>query len=84
MDNMNMKVRDLKYILKDLPDDMDVIIPILSEDANRVYKFIHVRTAGILASEFEEDCALCLSSNLRGLDISSQVANHIQCKKVLF
>lgn len=90
--NINMTVRDLKEIIKNIPDDMDdlnVIIPVITEeDANRILVFRHVRTAGVLISDYEENPALCLNTVLYGLDISSQIErkndSHVRCEKVLF
>lgn len=39
----NMTVKDLKEILNECPDDMPVID---EDDANHIYGFRHVRTAG--------------------------------------
>ena len=65
----NMYVKDLKKILNELPDDM----PIINEDdANHIYGFRHVRTAGVLTSYGEED-ACCLNAAADGLDIADQV-----------
>lgn len=86
---MNMNVKTLKDILKDLPDDMPVIIPVITEDdANDILAFRYVRTAGVLANEYEPLPALCLNSSANGLDISSQVklmGEHCSttCEKVL-
>ena len=45
----NMHVKDLKKILNELPDDMPIIIPVIDEDdANYIYGFRYVRTAGRL------------------------------------
>lgn len=84
---MNMTVKILKLVLKYLPDDMDVIIPVVSEDdANYIYGFRHVRTAGVLHTMGELD-ALCINTADNGLDISTQLNNghsDIICKKLLF
>lgn len=71
----DMKVKDLKEIIKDLPDEMLVIIPVIDEDdANRIYGFRKVRTAGILNCEGEEDRdAFCLNAAAGGQDIADQV-----------
>lgn len=88
MDDINMKAKDLKRILVDIPDDMDVIIPISNEDnANYIFGFRHVRTAGILENRYEDSPALCLSAS-EGIDISTQITIHndgmTTCTKVLF
>ena len=86
--NVDMKVKDLKAILNELPDDMDVIIPVIGpDDANHISGFRHVRTAGILQC-MDEDDALCINAADYGVDIYSQVnaydGRYIACKRVLF
>lgn len=88
---MNMTVGDLRDRLENLPDDMPVIIPVITEeDANNIQAFRYVRTAGILHCECEDDeTVLCLNSAADGLDISSQLENShgdpsIECEQVLF
>ena len=69
----NMYVKDLKKILNKLPDDMPIIIPVIDEDdANHIYCFRHIRTAGVLASYGEED-ACCLNAAADWQDIADQV-----------
>lgn len=89
MPRVNMKVADLKEIIKDLPDDMDVIIPVISsEDANWIDAFRHVRTAGILSNINEENSVLCLNTAADSLDIKSQINKNgfviTTCDRVLF
>lgn len=83
----NMRVKDLKNILNDLPDDMPIIIPVIDEDdANHIYGFRHVRTAGVLASYGEED-ACCFNSAADGQDIADQVhfsGRDVSVKSILF
>lgn len=56
---INMTVGDLKAILNELPGDMSIIIPVIDEDdANNIFAFRHVRTAGILYDEYEERKAI--------------------------
>ena len=54
---MNMTVKELKDILKDLPDDMVVVIPAtiekIDDDYNHIDCFMYVRTAGILETRWE-------------------------------
>ena len=85
----NMRVKDLKHILEQLPDDMAVIIPVIDEeDANHIYGFRHVRTAGVLISEGEQNReVLCLNSAADGQDIAGQVyfsGKDVGVKNVLF
>lgn len=69
----NMRVKDLKKILNELPDDMPIIIPVIDKnDANHIYGFRHVRTAGVLTSYGEED-ACCLNAAADRQDIADQV-----------
>lgn len=88
---INMTVKELKDILKDLPDDMAVIIPAtdakIDDDYNHIDCFVHVRTAGILETRWEEKPALCFNTSEDGMDISSQLKYSglsTVCKKVLF
>ena len=84
----NLTIGILKEAIKDLPDDMDVIIPVTIEnDANYIVSFRHVRTLGIVTNKYEEKPALCLNSAQDGADIDTQL--HINklgttCDKVLF
>ena len=85
----NMRVKDLKHILEQVPDDMAVIIPVIDEeDANRIYGFRHVRTAGVLISEGENDReVLCLNAAADEHDICDQVyfsGRDVGVKEVLF
>lgn len=85
----NMRVKDLKRILEQLPDDMAVIIPAIDEeDANHIYGFRHVRTAGILISEGEQDReVLCLNAAADMMDIADQVhfsGRDVGVKEILF
>ena len=87
-ENVNMTVPDLKRIIAKLPDNMPVIIPVISEDdCNDIFGFRHVRTAGILFDEYEDDPrVLCLNAAAYGVDIEYQVKEKIDiiCEKVLF
>ena len=85
----NMRVKDLKHILEQLPDDMAVIIPVIDEeDANHIYGFRHVRTAGVLISEGEQDReVLCLNAAADCYDIADQVyfsGRGVGVKEILF
>lgn len=84
-----MRVKDLKWILSKLPDDMAIVIPVIDEyDANRIYGFRKVRTAGVLISEGEEDReVLCLNAAADGHDIADQVyfsGRDVGVEKILF
>ena len=88
MSKINLTVGALRDCIKDLPDDMDVIIPLSSaEDANYIESFRHARTVGIVSSKYEEKPALCINSSQDGLDIDVQLnLNKLGtiCDKVLF
>ena len=84
-----MRVRDLKEIINNLPDDMIVIIPIIGEgDVNKLFGFRKVRTAGVLECSSEEDReALCLNGACDGQDIADQVhfsGKDVGVKEVLY
>ena len=88
-ENVNMRIKDLKHILEQLPDNMAVIIPVIDEnDANNISGFRHVRTAGVLISEGEHDReVLCLNAAADGQDITDQVyfsGRDVGVKEVLF
>ena len=71
---INLTVGDLKDMIKDLPDDMDVIIPVtIEDDANYIVSFRHVRTLGVLSNKYEEKPALCLNGAQDGVDIETQL-----------
>ena len=85
----NMRVKDLKHILEQLPDDMEVIIPVTDEeDANHIYGFRNVRTAGVLVSEGKQDReVLCLNAAADRQDIADQVyfsGRDVGVKEILF
>ena len=70
-----MRVKDLKKIISDLPDDMIVVVPVIDEyNINKIYRFKKARTAGILTCdhEFERE-ASCINSADDGCDIFYQV-----------
>ena len=77
MDNRDMKVKDLKNILNNLPDEMRVIIPVVSEfDVDSILGFRKVRTAGILRCDMEveeEREVLCLNGATKEFDIAEQI-----------
>lgn len=85
---INLTIGELKKLIKDLPDDMDVIIPVtIEEDANYIVSFRHVRTLGVLSNKYEEKPALCLNGAQDGVDIKTQLnLNKLSttCDKVLF
>ena len=86
--NMNLTVKMLKEAIKDLPDDMDIVMAITTEeDSNNIVGFKHVRTMGILKDSSDNDEVVCLNTSENGLDISSQVKKYepkITCEKILY
>lgn len=89
MNKMDMTVKDLKEILKDLDDDMRVILPATDPyDCNTIENgFKHIRTAGVLSNRYEDGPALCLNAAADGIDISTQVERYksdTTCDRVLF
>lgn len=85
---INLTVGILKEAIKDLPDDMFVIIPVsCAENANYIKSFRYARTLGIVSNKYEEKPALCINTSQDGADIDTQL--HINklsttCDKVLF
>ena len=89
---VNLTVEDLKEAIKDLPDDMPIIIPVITEDAKLILAFRHVRTIGILNDLYLSDkdpdkLALCLNASADGVDISTQIENNkldVACEKIIY
>lgn len=88
-----MRVKDLKNIIDKLPEELLVVIPIISEeDSNKIYGFKKVGTAGLLECDVkkEEDRgAICLNAAKPGYDIADQVylsgkSDIVSVKKILF
>lgn len=86
-----MTVQDLKGILKDLDDDIPIVIPSTERfDPNRIIGgLLFVKTAGLLRNDSEEKpVVLCLNSARHGWDISTQIKeNYVPstyCEEVLF
>ena len=64
MNNINLTVGKLKELLHDLPDDMDIIVPVCPDenDSNVICSFRHVRSAGVLDNDYVSKPALCLAA----------------------
>ena len=83
-----MKVKDLKEILNNCPDDADVVMPVWDEervnDINHLWK---ISTAAIIHQYDENEPALLLNTQKDELDISSQLNNYnpldLTCERVL-
>lgn len=85
----DMRIKDLKNMINELPDEMIVVIPVIDEeDANHIYGFRKVRTAGILVCDGEDDReALCLNAAADEQDIADQVhfsGKDVSVKDILF
>lgn len=87
----DMRVKDLKHIINNLPDDMLIVIPVIDEDnANHILGFRKVRTAGLLNDEYEREGdrdVLCLNSAADGQNIADQVhfsGRDVGVKEILF
>lgn len=85
----DMNVKDLKNILKELPDDMLIVIPVVDElDVNNIISFRKARTAGVLRCETEEHSeVLCLNGSSDAMDISDQInsrGGNVTLTKVLY
>lgn len=67
---INLTVRDLRDCLEGLPDDMDVIIALCDEqDTNVILGYRHIRTVGVLESQYEPKQALCVAASENGADM---------------
>lgn len=83
-----MKVKELKEILNNCPDDADVIMPVWDEehvnDIDHVWK---ISTAAIIHQYDENNKAVILNTSNAGLDISGQLNNYnpleLSCERVL-
>lgn len=89
MSNINLTVGKLKEFLKDLPDDMDVIIPVCPDETkpNVISSFRYVRTAGVLKSDYATGPALCLATSDNGKDIGALLHENklgVWCDKLMY
>lgn len=87
----DMRVKDLKNILSNLPDDMPIVIPVIDEEnVNHIFGFRLVRTAGILSCDSEKEReVLCINSSndSDGQDLADQIYfshRDVNVDKVLF
>ena len=88
---IDMRVKDLKKILDGLSDEMIVVIPVIDEDdANHIYGFRKVRTAGILVDEYSDEDereVICLNAAADEQDIADQIhfsGRDVSVKEILF
>ena len=83
-----MKVKELKEILNNCPDDAEVVMPVWDEehveDINHLWK---ISTAAIIHQYDENEPALLLNTNNGELTIASQLNNYnpleLTCEKGL-
>ena len=83
-----MKVKELKEILNNCPDDADVVMPVWDEyhvgDINHLWK---ISTAAIIHQYDENEPALLLNTSVGELTIASQLDNYnpldLTCERVL-
>ena len=70
---IDLTVGKLKNIIKDLPDDMDIIVPVCPDenDSNVICSFRHVRSAGVLDNDYVSKPALCLAATNDSKDIKT-------------
>lgn len=59
-----LTVKQLKDIINDLPDDMQIVTPVIdAERPDVIYGFRFVRTIGVLKDEHENpDTVLCINT----------------------
>ena len=58
-----MKIKDLKETIKDLPDDLDVIIA--NDSKTNEFQLVNVTSCGKVNKVFEEVDAFCLFSSTK-------------------
>lgn len=85
----NLTIGKLKEILNNLPDDLPIIMPVISEEnANDIYGFRYIRTAGVLCDQGEkDDHVLCLNAAADGYDLVDQIhfsGKGVSVESVLF
>lgn len=85
------KLSGIKDILGKLPDDMLIVMPVIDEDdANHIYGFRKIRTAGILVDDYETEDdkeVLCVNAAADDNDIADQVhfsGKEVSVKSILF
>ena len=83
-----MKVKDLKEILNNCPDDADVVITVWDEaHVNDIDHLWKISTAAIIHQYDENNKALLLNTQKDELDIAGQLNNYnpleLTCEKVL-
>lgn len=89
MNNINLTVGEMKELLKDLPDDMDVFVPVCPDESNPniICSFRHVRSVGILNNDYEPKPALCIAATDGGRDIKTVLDENkldTWCEKILY
>ena len=93
MEKTNLTVGVLKSFLDGLPDDMQVVIPVMDMDnADEIYGFRFVRTAGVLKCPGENpERVFCVSALGTSGDIREQLKspgyhadNTITCERTFY
>ena len=89
MSNVNLTVGKMKELLKSLPDDMELIVPVCPDETNPniIYSFLYVRSVGVLRNEYEPNPGLCLAATTDGKDIKTLLDENKMdewCEKILF
>ena len=73
---MDLRIKDLKNIINQLPDNMLVVIPVIDKnDVNNILGFRKIRTAGILSDSNDpiDSEAFCLNGAANEMDIADQI-----------
>ena len=59
----DMRIKDLKKIIKNLPDDMVIVIPVINQlITNDILGFRLVRTAGVLEDKNEKESKVFIAA----------------------
>lgn len=89
MSNVNLTVGKMKELLKSLPDDMELIVPVCPDETNPniIYSFLYVRSVGVLRNEYKPNPGLCLAATTDDKDIKTLLDENKMdewCEKLLF
>lgn len=68
-----MKIKELKDIIKDLPDDLDVIIA--NDEKTNDYQLVNVTSCGIVNAVLEDNNAFVLLSSVKR-NVVDSVTSH--------
>ena len=83
---VNMTIKDLKEIIKDIPDDTAIIFPYFEDDPDKesIDGFKYVRSAGLLTSPYATEPGLCFTSTDDELVQDQVSCTGATCIKELF